>query len=118
MKLPGANLILFLLLVILVTGTFAPEALAQPSTVVVVGNATNLTQYQSVGSNTIPQDNLTCVLTSKNPTFHHVPWAYALAGLIILAITFAAAKIIRIARQWLVAQGQLVLEANCNKGSL
>ena len=108
---------LFLFLVITVTVIFASEALAQPSTVVVVGNATNFTQIQSVGANTVPHENLTCVLTSKNPAFHHVPWAYALAGLIILAITFAAAKIIRIARQWLVAQGQLVLEANCNKGN-
>ena len=107
MTLLVANLILFLLLVILVTVTFAPKALAQPSTVVVAENITNLT----------PDDNLTCVLTSKNNTFNHVPWAYPLAGLIILVITFASAKIIQVARQWLVAQGQLVLEANCNKGN-
>jgi hypothetical protein len=63
----------------------------------------------------------TCILEPKNSKADIVANSFAAAGLvaivIILAVTFAASRIIQKGKQWLRAQGQLVLESNCKQGN-
>jgi hypothetical protein len=62
-----------------------------------------------------------CILEPKDSKAGIVKDSFAVAGLvaviIILAVTFASSRIIRKGRQWLRAQGQLVLESNCKQGN-
>jgi hypothetical protein len=94
--------------------TLSSQAMAQPSA---NQNATS----NAAGQKATGQMGLTCLLESKNPKAPFDKQSFAVvglvAGLILLAVTFATSRIIRKGREWLLAQGQLVLEANCKQGN-
>jgi len=60
-------------------------------------------------------------LGSKNSPNPIIENSFAAAGLvtgiIIVVVTFAASRIIRKGKQWLLGQGQLVLKADCKQGN-
>lgn len=103
------KLLLFFLFIALTVmfSSEASEALAQP------------TLPTSNVSNTVPQiqNKTTCTVTIENTNYHHEPWPYVVAGLIILTITFVASRIIRVARQNMLAKQKLLLEPNCRTGN-
>jgi hypothetical protein len=81
-----AHITLLVSQIIVLMIMFTSEAFTEPSTA------------QSNASNTVPQTNLTCVLTAKNVTYHYNPRPYAVADLIILVVTLIASVIVQIAR--------------------
>jgi hypothetical protein len=100
-----AHITLLVSQIIVLMIMFTSEAFTEPSTA------------QSNASNTVPQTNLTCVLTAKNVTYHYNPRPYAVADLIILVVTLIASVIVQIARKHMVAQRLLESETNCRNGN-
>jgi len=93
------------------TGKATTNTTGKATTNTVTGKATPSLNSQDVN----------CTLgstTSKNPIVENsFAVAGLVAGIIIVVVTFAASRIIREGKKWLLGQGQLVLETNCKQGN-
>jgi len=109
-------------LIIVLVAILSSQVMAQSSTKqndTEGSNSQNDTQASN--NQTVTSNGTSCILGSKTSLDPIVKNSFAVAGLvaiiIILAVTFAASRIIRKGKQWLRAQGQLALESNCKQGN-